>query len=116
MALSKGLEERTERRIAPVKLNVAHPPRREDQRRTVAHRGVRDIRSVVSTTAMDRLIHPVIVCCTSSARSVLDHDHRTSSVTNAIQRQRNSAAHASVMHIVTMDLMAAEQPTVFTTR
>jgi mycoredoxin len=64
---------------------------------------------------MDRLIHPVIVCCTTSARSVLDHGHRTSSVTNAIQRQRNGAAHASVMHIVTMDLMPADQPTVFTT-
>ncbi len=65
MALGKGLEERTERRIAPVKLNVTHPPRREDQRRTVAHSGVCDIRSVGSTAAMDRLIHPVIVCCTA---------------------------------------------------
>jgi mycoredoxin len=65
---------------------------------------------------MDRLIHPVIVCCTTSARSVLDHGQRTSSVRNAIQRQRNSAAHASVIHIVTMDLMPADRPTVFTTR
>lgn len=37
-------------------------------------------------------------------------------MTNAIQRQRNSAADASVIHIVTMDVMTADQPTVFTTR